>query len=91
MSLVSWNISGAGTFDINFPMQGLANVTPTTVVLASITELSQPQGQPLLPFQGDATMQINNIVPLGNNSVNVRITIDWGSVLQARIYFAIFD
>jgi hypothetical protein len=92
MSLVYWNIYGAGTFDLNFPMQGLANVNRHTVVLASITEISQPQGLPLdFPFQGAATMRINNIVPLDNNSVNVRVEIDWGSTLQARIYFAIFD
>jgi hypothetical protein len=98
MSLFFWNIWGQGTFDLNFDVRGLANVNRHTTVVASITEISQPQGQALdFPFQGAATLRINNIVPLDpspvapSGSINVRVTIDWGSVLNARIYFAVFD
>jgi len=91
MSLWHADIRGHGVFDRNFAF-------PTGVidrhrhVLASICEVSQPQGEPLdFPFQGSATMEIHNIVPKDDGSVGARLEVDWDSDLNIRVLFAVFD
>jgi hypothetical protein len=92
MSLWQGNIRGNGVFDwtFTFPVPGI--VDKDSFVLANIVQVSQPQGEPLdFPFQGDATMEVHNIVPLHDNILSVRFEIDWDSPLDARVQLFVFD
>ena len=91
MSLWTADIHRNGTFDqfINFP-SGVIN--RHSHVLVSICEISQPAGEPLdFPFIGDATMTIHNICPRDDNHLQVRISIDWDSPLNCRLWITILD
>ena len=69
---------------------GNAQVTRHSKVAVSITELAQPPGQPLdYPFIGDARMTIENVAPLDNGIIFVRLTINWSSDLPFRLSFLI--
>jgi hypothetical protein len=91
MSLWHADFRGHGVFDTNF------SFPPGVIhrhqhVLASICEISQPQGEPLdFPFQGAASMWIDSIVPQDDSSVTVRIGVDHDSDLNIRIQFTVFD
>ena len=91
MSLWHVNVVGNGVFDGTFTFpQGVIN--RHSHVLANICEVSAPQGEPLdFPFQGNATMEIHNIVPRDDGVVSIRFEIDWDSPLNARVQFFVFD
>jgi hypothetical protein len=67
----------------------LPGCTSRSIVMASITELGVIDGE-LKPFQGAASMQIFNVVPLDNGLCRVRANIQWGSDLNYRISVALF-
>ncbi len=91
MSLWHVNIVGNGVFDGNFTFPA-GVINRHSHVLANICEVSAPQGEPLdFPFQGDATMEIHNIVPKDDGTVSIRFEIDWDSPLNARVQFFVFD
>ena len=78
-----------GIFDgnINFP-GGV--IDRHSHVLASLCELSAPQGEPLdFPFKGDAVFTLHNVVPF--DAGNLEITIDTGfdSPINVRVYMAV--
>jgi hypothetical protein len=79
-----------GQFETN-PNFGTSVVNRHSVVLASVFELSQPQGEPLdYPFQGEAIMTIHNIVPLDDGSVKVAVDTGWTDFpINIRLNFAI--
>jgi hypothetical protein len=82
-----WNVEGKGNgsiiYTVNLPT-GVVN--RHSVVVASICELSQPSGEALdYPFIGAAPMVVQNIAPQDNNTVMLRINIDWGSPLNYKI------
>jgi hypothetical protein len=88
------NIQGQGLFDVPVPFPpGVVN--RNSLVLANICEVQMPPGeftpnQPVgIPFQGDATMTIHNIVPKEDGSVSVRVEISGSDTLNARLQFFI--
>ncbi|MGP9020151.1 hypothetical protein ACT1U9_17345 [Streptomyces sp. BR1] len=58
----------------------ISAITPGSVVMVSITELSSSGA----PFIGDAVMRIDNVSP-GGGYVDVRGEINWSSNLRARL------
>jgi hypothetical protein len=65
---------------INF---GTANVDRHTHIVASITEISQPQGQSKdFPFQGAAKITVNNIAPFDDGTAKFWTTVAWESDLD---------
>jgi hypothetical protein len=85
MNTSFWIGRNSGLFDVELPFSR-EEVNRHSVVLANICEVMQPQGQPLdFPFQGDATMQIHNIVPLDDGRVLMRIQIDFDRRLNYRL------
>jgi len=92
MSLWQTNIRGSGVFDVNFSFPSPGIVDRHSFVLANIVEVSQPQGEPLdFPFQGDATMEIHNIVPKDDGTLSIRFEVDWDSDLNCRVQVFVFD
>jgi hypothetical protein len=78
-----------GIFDhnVNFP-QGV--VDRHAVVLASLCELSQPQGEPLdYPFKGAAVLTLHNVVPFDDGHVELTIDSGWDSPINIRVYFSV--
>jgi hypothetical protein len=76
---------GHGRLDlyVNF---GTPYVNRHTGVLASITELKQPQGeQPDFPHLGAADMTIRNVVPRDDGVVAIRCDINWSYDLPIRL------
>ncbi len=59
--------------------------TSNSVVMVSIAELTVRDGQ-VVPFQGDASMQVHNVVP-EQDAVRVRGLIGWDSDLNTRLSF----
>ncbi len=59
-------------------------------VQASITEISQPSGEPLdFPFIGAAVMTVHNIAPQDNGTVQMVIDTGWGSPVNIRLSFVV--
>ena len=86
-SVWSWDGHGQGVFVVPFPI-GQSYVNRHSAVVASITELSQPPAEPLdYPFIGAANLQITEIAPGDDGIVWARINVDWGSLLNWRVYF----
>jgi hypothetical protein len=69
-----------GGFQEAFAVTG---VSQASVVLASISEIGVINGQ-LIPFQGAASVSIDNVVP-GPGNVIVRGNIGWGTDITVRI------
>lgn len=63
-------------------------VTPSSKVFVSITELRLVNGR-FEPFQGAASMQVHNVVPL-KGQVSVRGHIGWESTLTFRLSVLVF-
>jgi hypothetical protein len=62
-----------------------------SIVVASLTELKQPQGEPLdFPHLGAAIMYIANIVPGDDHVVHFRCFIDWRDDLDVRISWIVY-
>jgi hypothetical protein len=73
-----------GGFDTTW---NVPEATSDSVVMVSITEIGLIGGV-LKPFQGAASMSVDNIVP-DQGVVRVRGSIGWGSDLNARLSFLI--
>jgi len=63
---------------------GFGGVTQGSAVFASISEVGVINGQ-LTPFQGAASLSIDNVVP-GPGNVIVRGSIGWDSDIDVRIF-----
>jgi hypothetical protein len=87
-----WTGRGRGTFD-TFADFGRGNLDRHSMVVANIVELSQPQGEELdFPFQGDASMEIRNLVPLDSGQLHLRVEIDFDDHdLNFRVGIAILS
>jgi hypothetical protein len=93
MSLWKFDYIGVNSiFDstINF---GTDVVDRHSVVLASVCEISQPEGEPLdFPFKGLAVMTVHNIVPHDDGTVEITIDTGWqagNSLINVRANFAV--
>jgi hypothetical protein len=73
-----------GGFDkrVRFPA---GTVNRDSIVLASATELTFD----LVPFQGAASISVDNIVPDNDGSVNFRGAVGWGADLNVRLHILI--
>lgn len=60
------------------------HVNAASKVFVSITEVGAFGGQ-VKPFQGAASMEVHNVVPLDNGIVSVRGYIGWERNLNARL------
>jgi hypothetical protein len=77
------------TFDFShhggFQQQlNFGQVTPQSAVFVSISEIGVINGQ-LVPFQGAATLSVDNVVP-GPQNVIVRGNIGWDSDINVRLF-----
>jgi hypothetical protein len=80
-------VDGIFDININFP-PGV--IDRHSLVLASLTELSQPQGEPLdFPFKGAAVLTLHNLVPFDDGHVEATIDSGWDSPINIRVHFAI--
>lgn len=70
---------------------GTAVVNRHSDVMVSVTELSQPQGEPLdYPFQGAAIMTIHNVVPQDDGTVKVVVDTGWTDFpINIRLNFVV--
>jgi hypothetical protein len=65
---------------------GTANVNRHTHIVASITEISQPQGLPKdFPFVGAAKMTVNSIVPFDDGTAKIWCSVAWENDLDVRL------
>jgi hypothetical protein len=75
---------GHGAFVIN--ISGFPKIDRHSKVIASICEVSAPQGEPLdFPFIGAAGMHIRNTVPLDNGTVSFWVQVDWDRDINLRM------
>ena len=81
-----YNLVGHGVFERTLNLPG---VNSTSIVVASITEVSISDGQ-VKPKLGSANMQIYNVVPYDDGTVGIRGKIDWPNDLNYRISVIIF-
>ena len=80
-------VSGQFLATINF---GTAVINRHSTVMASITEISQPSGEPLdFPFIGAAVMTVHNIAPQDNGTVQMIIDTGFNSPVNIRITFVV--
>ena len=91
MSLWKVDLLGhEGIFDVNvnFP-PGI--IERHAVVLASVCELGQPQGEPLdFPFKGAAVFTLHNVVPFDDGHVELTIDTGWNEFpINVRVYFSV--
>lgn len=91
MSLWVQNGRGNGTFDWHAPFPpGVIN--RDRIVLANICEIARIPGEPRdLPWNGDASMEVRNIIPDDTGAVTLTIGIDWDSPLDFRLFYVVFD
>lgn len=79
-----------GIFDgnVNFP-SGV--VDRHAVVLVSICELRQPQGEPLdFPFKGLAVFTLHNGVPFDSGNIEITIDTGWNAFpINVRMFFLV--
>lgn len=81
-------MSATGTFDFRhhggFQQQfNDSRVNPNSIVMISICEVGNIGGQ-VVPFQGAASLSIDNIVP-GNGNIIVRGSIGFESDIDVRL------
>lgn len=91
MSLWIVNYRGHGNFNlnVNFPA-GVIN--RNSIVLANICEIAHIPGEPQdLPWMGDASMEVRNIVPEDTGAVNFRLEVDWDDDLDFRMFIVVYD
>jgi hypothetical protein len=80
-------VSGIFDTSVNFPA---GVIDRHAHVLASICELSRPQGEPLdFPFKGLAVLTLHNVVPFDDGHVELTIDSGWKSPINIRVYFAV--
>ena len=75
-----------GVNDFNFDFNGRDTVNVNSLVLASVCEGNDFQGG----FLGMATMRVNNVVPLNDGTVTIRIECLWDEWLSARVTICIW-
>jgi hypothetical protein len=73
-----------GINDLNFDYTGVDYIDAGTCIVASVCEGSFGGG-----FLGIATMRVNNVVPLNNGTVTIRIESLWDEWLAARVTICI--
>jgi hypothetical protein len=89
MNAFSANFRGHGLVDKHWDGGGLIN--RHSIVVASMTEIKQPQGEPLdFPHLGAANLVIENIVPGDDHTVQFRCFINWGSDLDIRLSWIVY-
>jgi hypothetical protein len=77
------HVRGHGAFAFNVTGIG---VTRTKGVLATISEVAQgPTGQFDRPFRGAASMEVLNISPQDDGSVQLWIQVNWSTDLNMRL------
>jgi hypothetical protein len=87
-----WNadlfgVSGIFDQNINFPA-GI--IDRHAKVMASLCELSQPQGQPFdFPFKGAAVLTLHNVVPFDDGHVELTIDSGWDSPINIRVHLVV--
>jgi hypothetical protein len=79
----SFDFSHHGGFQQQFNWPGAVTAL-NSAVFASISEITDIGGQ-VTPFQGAATLSIDNVVP-GNGNIIVRGNIGWDSDITVRIF-----
>jgi hypothetical protein len=80
-------VSGIFDHNVNFPA-GVIN--RHAHVMASLCELSQPQGEPMdFPFKGLAVLTLHNVVPFDDGHVELTIDSGWKSPINIRVYFVV--
>ena len=80
-------VQGQFVGHINF---GTSVIDRHANVQASITEISQPSGEPLdFPFIGAAVMTVHNIAPQDDGHVLMVIDTGWGSPVNIRLRFVV--
>jgi hypothetical protein len=78
----SFDFSHHGGFQQEFSWGPISALN--SAVFASISEITDIGGQ-VTPFQGAATLSIDNVVP-GNGNIIVRGNIGWDSDITVRIF-----
>lgn len=82
-------IGVSGIFDHNFTFPA-GVINRHAHVLASLCELSQPQGEPMdFPFKGLAVLTLHNVVPFDDGHVELTIDSGWKSPINIRVYFVV--
>jgi hypothetical protein len=76
---------GLFKLDMGFPPS--LGIHPQSQIVASMTELNS-RG---LPFLGHATMQVLNIAPQENGTVQLLGHVDWTRPLPVRVNFVVFN
>lgn len=76
---------GHGAFRLN--VSGFdGKINRHSKLVASICEVTAAPGGPLdYPFMGSAGMEIRNIVPYDNGTVDFWVEVNWGSDLNLRM------
>ena len=82
-------LQGNGTFDKDFTFpEGVIN--SKSIVFVNICEISRIRGVPNdIPWPGDASLEIRQIVPQDTGHLIVRVAIDWDSPLLYRLFFLV--
>jgi hypothetical protein len=82
---LTYPFRGHGSFIIN--ISGFdGKIDRHSKLVASITEISAPAGEPLdYPFHGGAGMHIRNVVPYDNGTVDFWVQVDWDNDLNLRM------
>lgn len=82
-----WSITwrNNGTFDVDVPFpRGV--IDRDKIIFANICEIKRFPGETRdLPWMGDASMEVKNIVPKDTGSVNFRVHIDFYLPLPFRM------
>ncbi|EFL34846.1 predicted protein [Streptomyces viridochromogenes DSM 40736] len=77
-------MAGQGVFDQILPMRFVTSASRVYVSLAEI----DPNGD-RKPFMGAAPLKVYNVVPKDDNTVHIRIDIDWPEelVVVASVFY----
>lgn len=76
-------LTGHGRIKVNVPVQEWG-VSGEFAVLASVTEMGHVNGN-FQPFVGAADVEIHNLAPQPNGSVDVVVDILWNTDLNVRV------
>jgi hypothetical protein len=74
--------NGSFVYTINMPPGA---ISPSSIVTATITELTNSANSNDMPFIGDATLRVDNIAPLAGNQIQMRVEIGWDSPLLFQV------
>jgi hypothetical protein len=80
---------GHGSFIYHVRLPGIDR---HSCIWGSITEITQPPGEPLdFPFIGDASMVIMNVAPKDDGVVDVWCQVNWDSDLNFKVQLVRVD